>query len=239
MLEQLILQLDQVKDKAKHLVWLLWANRSMIVVGYLVSATFNVLHADHNPISIAIAIVSPSLLIFAFEIGSRIPMPKKIGWLRGVGIGVRILATVLIAGFTAWISYFHQRDSFFKWGNDVTQAAILPIAIDLFMIVGSVGVMEVNALVKETQSEVRELELRITGLQSAKRAKEVLDEPAAKPATGREKIAMALAEMPWATIKEIAARAGTKEGYTGTVVAEIRKSQRSNGHTAPTPATVN
>lgn len=237
MLEQLQLQLEQGKDKLKHLIWLIWANRGMIVLGYLVSATFNVLHADNNPISIIIAIVSPSLLLFAFEVGSRIPIPKKIGVFRWVGIIVRIVATVSIAGVTAWISYFHQRDSFLKWGGDVTQAQILPIAIDLFMIVGSVGVMEVSALVKDAKSEIKELEIRITGLLSAKRAKEVLvDEPVAKPATGREKIAMALAEMPWGTIKEIAAKAGQKEGYTGTVVAELRKAQKTNGHaTVPVP----
>lgn len=235
MLEQLQLQLGQYQDKLKHLVWLIWANRGMIVVGYLVSAMFNVLHAEWNVFSVVIAIVSPSLLLFAFEVGSRIPIPKQPGILRWVGIAVRIIATVAIAGITAWISYFHQRDSFMRWGGDETQAAVLPIAIDLFMIVGSVGVMEVTSLIKDVKSDIREVELRIAGLLGAKRSKEILaDEPVvAKPPTGREKIAMAMAEMPWATVKEIAARAGTKEAYTGTVVSELRKAQRTNGNGTP------
>lgn len=241
MLEQLQLQAEQIKERIKHLKWLLWANRGMIAFGYVVSATFNVLHARWNFFSVLIAIVSPTLLILAFEIGSRIPIPAKPGWLRWIGIGVRITTTVAIAGITAWISYFHQKDSFLRWGDDMTQAMLLPLAIDLFMIVGSVGVMEVNAQVQATQSEQREIDLKVAGVLSAKRSREVLaDEPlTAKVPTQREKIAMALAEMPWGTIKEIAAKAGAKEGYTGTVVSELRKAQRTNGHSTQTVSVAN
>lgn len=240
MLEQLQLQLEQTKDKRQNLIWLLWANRGMIVLGYLVSATFNVLHAEWNVFSVIIAVVSPSLLILAFEVGSRIPIPQQVGWLRWVGIITRIVFTLAIAGITAWISYFHQRDSFIRWGKDETQAMLLPLAIDLFMIVGSIGVIEVNSQIKAIMNDIRDLELRIAGLTSAKRAKEVLaDEPIrAKEPTKKEIIAMTMAEMPGATAKEIAARAKMPEGYTATVVSELRKAARIESANGRTPAPV-
>src|SRR6188474_1585469 len=210
--------LEQLQEKLKHLKWLLWANRSMIVFGYLVSVTFNVLHADWNIFSVVIAVVSPTLLIFAFEIGSRIPVPSNPGWLRWIMIGVRIAATLLIAGITAWISYFHQRDSFFRWGGDPTQAAWLPIAIDLFMIVGSAGVMEVT-------SQKRDMETRIAGLTDAKQAKVInLDTPIKeKPLSKRERIAILLREQPGATIEELAKLAGASPGYVSAIKAELKQ----------------
>jgi hypothetical protein len=210
--------LEQLQEKLKHLKWLLWANRSMIVFGYLVSVTFNVLHADWNIFSVVIAVVSPTLLIFAFEIGSRIPIPPSPGWLRGIMIGVRIAATLLIAGITAWISYFHQRDSFLRWGGDVTQAMWLPIAIDLFMIVGSAGVMEVT-------SQKRDMETRIAGLTDAKQAKVInLDAPIKeKSLSKRERIAILLRERPEATLEELAKLADASVGYVSAIKAELRQ----------------
>lgn len=210
--------LEQLQEKLEHLKWLLWANRSMIVFGYLVSVTFNVLHADWNIFSVVIAVVSPTLLIYAFEIGSRIPIPQKPGWFRWIGIGVRIAATLLIASITAWISYFHQRDSFLKWGGDPTQAAWLPIAIDLFMIVGSAGVMEVT-------SQKRDMETRIAGLTDAKQAKNInLDAPIKeKSLSKRERIAILLRERPDATLEELAKLADASPGYVSAIKAELRQ----------------
>jgi hypothetical protein len=214
--------LEQLQSKLNHLRWLLWANRGMIVFGYLVSALFNVLHSYSQygrllPIPVIIALVSPTLLIYAFEIGSRIPIPDKPGWLRWVGIGIRIIATVMIAGFTAWISYFHQKDSFFKWGGDATQAALLPIAIDLFMIVGSVGVMEVT-------SQITNMENRIAGLTDAKAAKERVptEAPKEKALTKKETIAILLRQQPEATIERIAELAKASPSYVSAVKAELR-----------------
>jgi len=208
--------LEQLQTKLQHLKWLLWANRSMIAFGFLVSATFNVLHAEWNVFSVIIAVVSPTLLIYAFEIGSRIPIPKDPGWLRWIGIGIRIAATALIAGITAWISYFHQRDSFLRWGGDPTQAAWLPIAIDLFMIVGSVGVMEVT-------SQRRDMEARIAGLTDAKQAKAItVDSPIKEKAlTKREKIAILLRERPDATLEELAKLAESSVSYVSAIKAEL------------------
>ena len=210
--------LEQLQTKLQHLKWLLWANRSMIAFGFLVSATFNVLHAEWNVFSVIIAVVSPTLLIYAFEIGSRIPIPSKPGWLRWIGIGIRIAATALIAGITAWISYFHQRDSFLRWGGDPTQAAWLPIAIDLFMIVGSVGVMEVT-------SQRRDMETRIAGLTDARQAKVItVDSPIKeKPLSKRERIAILLREQPGATIEELAKLAGASPGYVSAIKAELKQ----------------
>lgn len=213
--------LDQLNSKLDHLKWLLWANRGMIVFGYLVSALFNVLHAYNQygrllPIPVIIALVTPTLLIYAFEIGSRIPIPKSPGWLRGTGICIRIAATVAIAGFTAWISYFHQRDSFLRWGGDLTQASLLPIAIDLFMVVGSIGVMEVT-------SQARDMENRIAGLTDAKAAKERVpnEAPKEKPLNKRERIAIMLRERPGATLEELAKATESSPSYVSAIKAEL------------------
>jgi len=209
--------LEQLQKKLDHLRWLLWANRGMVGLGYAVSATFNVLHADKNPFGIIIALVSPSLLLFAFEIGSRIPIPKNPGVLRWIGIGVRITATVAIAGVTAWVSYFHQKDAFFKWGHDMTQAMLLPGAIDAFMIVGSVGVMEVIA-------QTRELETKIAGLSDLRAAKVTLDAAPVKEKalTKRETIAILLRERPGATIEELAKLAESSVSYVSSVKKELK-----------------
>jgi hypothetical protein len=45
--------------------------------------------------------------------------------------------------------------------------------------------------------------------------------------------------MPWGTAKEIAVKAGTTEAYTATVVSDLRKAQRTNGHTQPAVTQVN
>ena len=226
-------QLRKISKKLDHLKWLLWANRGMIVFGYLVSVTFNVLHADSNFFSIIIAIVSPSLLLFSFEVGSRIPIPEKPGILRWIGIGVRITATVAIAGATAYVSYFHQHDSFLKWGHDETQAWLLPGAIDAFMIVGSVGVIEVTA-------QTRDLELKRDALENLRATRETPVEIKEKPLNGRERIAIAVKEMPWATAKEIATKAQVKENYAATVMSELRRAaaKNGNGHQAE-PVAVN
>jgi len=209
--------LERLQKKLKHLQWLLWANRSMVVVGYLVSATFNVLHAELNFFSILIAIVSPSLLLISFEVGSRIPIPEKPGVLRWIGIGVRIGATVCIAGVTAYVSYFHQKDAFLRWGHDETQAFLLPGAIDAFMITGSVGVMEV-------QSQMRDLEVKVDGLKDARATRErVVDVvPTEKKLTKRERIHILLRERPEATVDELARLAEASPGYVATVKSELK-----------------
>lgn len=220
---------EQQLQKLKGLRHLLWTFRGVVVFAFSISAIGNALNANRNPIAIGIALTAPVICLVAIEFGSRVPIPgKDAGLLRIVGTAVRILATATIAIFMAVISYRHQRDTVMTWSDDQLQATLLPGSIDAFMAIGSVCVMEI-------QAQMRELEKKIQGVEVAK-AREA--KPTQEKAlTGRERIAMALLDMPWASVKEIAAKAGTKENYTSTVVSELRKAQRNgNGTSAVTVA---
>jgi len=63
-------------------------------------------------------------------------------------------------------------------------------------------------------------------------AKEDVQVAPEKALTGRERIAMTYMDMPWASAREIAAKAGTKEAYTATVLSELRKARNGNGASA-------
>jgi hypothetical protein len=61
-----------------------------------------VLHANHNPISQTIAGWPPLALLLTVELVSRVPIHR-----RSLAI-LRVVATVVIAGIAAWVSYWHM-----------------------------------------------------------------------------------------------------------------------------------
>jgi hypothetical protein len=222
--------LERAQKKLKNYTHLLWSCRGMIIFGFVTSAAGNVLHAEHEPIPIGLSLLAPALLLYAFEQLSRMPLPPAgLPWytLRYWGTGLRILAMFAIAGVTVIISYRHQSAAFLKYGNDELAATLLPGAIDAFMLVGSLSVLEIMIF-------IRIIEDRIAAIEMSDSAKDV-DVPVVqeKPLTGREKIAMAFMDMPWASAKEIAAKAQVKENYAATVVSELKKARANangNGH---------
>lgn len=228
--------LERLQDKLSNFTKVLWGCRTMILFGFIASAAGNILHATSKivegaPLSIrvAIALAAPILLLGAFEAISRIPLPPVgLKWysLRYWSTGLRILGMFAIAMVTVVTSFRHQRSALETYGGDYLQALMLPGAIDAFMLVGSLSVLEVRIF-------IRNLEDKIAALENLDMAKQVEDfntqAPPEKPLNGRQRIALAMMQLPPdATAKEIAAEAQTTLAYTATVVSELRKAQRTS-----------
>lgn len=202
-----------------HLNHLKWASRGVILLTALFSVWANVLHVTQVTAPAVIFAAAPPLVVLAgFELISRIPMRLDTPWYRRL---VRPVAAAGIAGGGAWLSYWHQKAAIYRYNSgDEQNALILPLLIDGLMIVASVCVIELNDM-------IRALDLKMAGTELAKAR--TVERPREKVATGRERIAMAMQEMPWATAKEIAAKAEVKENYASTVMSELRRAQRTNG----------
>jgi hypothetical protein len=228
--------LERLQDKLHDFIMVLWACRGMILVGFSASAAGNVLHAISNQapqdqpvgVRVAIALAAPIMLFGAFEAMSRIPLPPRgMPWysLRYAGTFLRILGMNAIVTVTVVTSYRHQRSALELYGGDVLQAQMLPGAIDAFMLVGSLSVIEVMIFIRLTEDKIAALE----NLEMAKQKDNVV--PQDRPLNGRQKIALAMMQLPHdATAREIAAEAGTTVPYTSTVVSEIRKAQRASNN---------
>lgn len=225
--------LERLHDKLQSFSTVLHGCVSMILLGFAASAAGNVLHAISVQVAgsplgvrIAIALAAPILLLGAFEAISRIPLPPAgLKWysLRYWGTGLRILGMFAIAVVTVVTSFRHQRSALETYGGDPLQALMLPGAVDAFMLVGSLSVLEIRIF-------IRNIEEKIAALENLDMAKQVEDVqvPQDKPLNGRQRIALAMMQLPHdATIREIAVEARTKENYTATVVSELRRAQRN------------
>lgn len=79
-----------------------WAVRATLSLGVAASVSANVLHAQDNPISQAIAAWPPLALLLTVELISRVPVHR-----RSLAIS-RWVATAIIASIAAWVSYWHM-----------------------------------------------------------------------------------------------------------------------------------
>lgn len=225
--------LERLQDKLNGFTTVLHGCVIMILLGFSASAAGNVLHAisveqPGSPLGVrvAIALAAPILLLFAFEAISRIPLPPPgLKWysLRYWGTGLRILGMFSIAMVTVVTSFRHQRSALETYAGDPLQALMLPGAVDAFMLVGSLSVLEIRIFIRNIEDKIAALEnLDMT------RQNEDVQVPQDKPLNGRQRIALAMMQLPHdASIRAIAAEAGTKENYTATVVSELRRAQRN------------
>ena len=127
-----------------------WAVRATVFVGVAASTTANVLHALPNPISQAIAAWPPVALLLTVELTSRIPMHR-----RSLA-AVRVLATAIIAGIAAWVSYWHMSSVAARFG-EVEHATqyLLPISVDGLIVVASVSLVELSGKIRQlTENEL-------------------------------------------------------------------------------------
>lgn len=208
--------LEQLKKKLRNLRHVLWACRGIVVLGFITSAWGNVLSAQKGWIPVILSLIAPVILLAAFEVMSRIPFPEKgAGWLRWSGTGLRLAAMGAIVGIMMVTSYRHQFHAFLVYGGDHLQAKLLPGAIDAFMIVGSLSVIEVQIF-------LRKYELQIAGLLDAKALKEKPPvEAPAKPLSKKERILILLRERPGATLEELASATGSSPSYVSAIKAEL------------------
>lgn len=208
------------------LIHLKWLCRAVIVLTALFSVWANILHVTNVTIpGIIFAAAPPLIVLGTFEMVSRIPMRENAKWYSR---WVRPVVTAALSGGGAWLSYWHQRDAIYRYNSgDAQNAMILPLLIDGLMIVASVSVIELNHQVRAVDMKQAAFD-ELTKAQQAK--VEQAAQPQERPLTGKQRIALAMTTLPpWATVKEIAAEAQTKEAYTATVVSELRRAQRTNG----------
>lgn len=212
------------RSTLNHLRWLC---RAVIAGSGLFSIWANILHVeDPSGPAIAFAAAPPLIVLLGWEMVSRIPIRENAAWYVRL---IRPSFTGLLAFGGAWLSYWHQRAAIERYnGGDVTNAAILPLLIDGLMIIASVSVYELNYRIRAMEAKQAAFD-ELTKAQQAK--VEQAAQPQERPLTGKQRIALAMTTLPpWATVKEIAAEAKTKEPYTATVVSELRRAAQRNGN---------
>lgn len=131
-------------DFASRLTRMRWAVRGVLALGVAASVTANVLHAHPHPISQTIAGWPPIALLLAVELISRIPIHR-----RGLA-AVRIIATALIAGIAAWVSYWHMAGVAARYGETGAAAHLLPLSVDGLIVVASVCLVELGGQMAAT-----------------------------------------------------------------------------------------
>jgi hypothetical protein len=119
-----------------------WAVRATLAVGVAASVAANILHAHRNPISEAIAGWPPLALLLTIELVSRIPMHR-----RSLA-AVRVLATIVIAGIAAWVSYWHMAGVAARYGETDASPYLLPISVDGLIVVASISLVELAARIR-------------------------------------------------------------------------------------------
>ncbi|WFE27658.1 DUF2637 domain-containing protein [Solwaraspora sp. WMMD791] len=111
------------------------------------SVTANILHAQPNPISQAIAAWPPMALLITVELVTRVPVHR-----RTLG-AIRVVAASTIAAIAAWISYHHMVGVVARYGETGTVPYLLPLSVDGLIIVASVSLVELAARRREVDNQ--------------------------------------------------------------------------------------
>ncbi|BFU47701.1 DUF2637 domain-containing protein [Krasilnikovia sp. MM14-A1004] len=131
-----------VRDETKRWRRLRWAVRVALVVGVAASVAANMLHALPNPISQAIAAWPPLALLLTVELISRVPVYR-----RSLA-AVRLLATTVIAGIAAWVSYWHMTAVAARYGETGASPYLLPLSVDGLIVVASICLVEISGRIE-------------------------------------------------------------------------------------------
>jgi hypothetical protein len=119
-----------------------WAVRATLTFGVAASVAANILHAQRNPISETIAAWPPLALLLTIELVSRVPVH------RFLLAAPRVLATVVISGIAAWVSYWHMAGVTSRYGETGASPYLLPISVDGLIVVASVSLVELAARIR-------------------------------------------------------------------------------------------
>ncbi|NIL43739.1 DUF2637 domain-containing protein [Salinispora arenicola] len=122
-----------------------WAVRATLTLGVAASVTANILHAQPNAISQAIAAWPPLALLITVELVTRVPVHR-----RALGV-IRVVAASAIAAIAAWISYHHMVGVVARYGETGTVPYLLPLSVDGLIIVASVSLVELAARRREAE----------------------------------------------------------------------------------------
>src|SRR5688572_22037060 len=119
-----------------HLARIRWGVRAALGLGVATSVAANVLHADPNPISQAIAAWPPLALLLTVELISRVPVHRR------TLAAVRLAATASIASIAAWVSYWHMAGVAARYGEQGAAPYLIPLSVDGLVVVASVCLVE-------------------------------------------------------------------------------------------------
>jgi hypothetical protein len=200
-----------------------WAVRATLVLGVAASVVANVLHAQENPISQAIAAWPPLALLLTVELISRVPVH------RPSLAFARLFATATIAGIAAWVSYWHMAGVAAKYGETGASPYLLPLSVDGLIVVASICLVELGGRIASID----------TGAIPAVAAHTTAaPTPAESPVTAVPAATVPAATVPAATVPAVGAlaevpAAGLPE-FTPTVTR--RAGPAAKPRTAPTPA---
>lgn len=206
-------KLTPVEKKLRMFKWLRWTCRGVVLATVMVSIWANLLHAWGGWVTYVIAALPPLLALGAWELVSRIPIrheaSRLVRWSRP-------MATIGIFGGAAYLSYFHQKDAFYRYTHgDRSTATVLPLLIDGLMIVTSVSIYEVTA-------RIETLETVINRPAAAQLDPDQIKAPAKREPNGRDRVAAVLTRDPMITVTELAKRASVSPGYAYTLHKELR-----------------
>lgn len=123
-----------------------WGLRATLTLGVAASIAANVLHAESNPISQAIAAWPPLALLLTVEWITRVPVHR-----RSLSVA-RICATAVIAGIAAWVSYWHMAGVAARYGETGSAPYLLPFSVDGLVIVASISLVELAGRFRTTQN---------------------------------------------------------------------------------------
>lgn len=123
-----------------------WGVRATLAFGVIASISANILHAQPNIISQVISAWPPLALLLTVELTSRIPMH------RPLLATIRVLATAVIAGIAAWVSYWHMQDVAVRFGETEISAYLLPISVDGLIVVASVSLVELAGRIRTLET---------------------------------------------------------------------------------------
>lgn len=123
-----------------------WAVRATLALGVAASVAANVLHALPHPVSQTIAAWPPLALLLTVELVSRVPVYRR--WLGAV----RVLATAVISGIAAWVSYWHMTGVASRWGEVGASAYLLPVSVDGLIVVASISLVELAGRIRDAEN---------------------------------------------------------------------------------------
>ena len=126
-----------------------WAVRATLLLGVAASVVANILHAQDNPISQAIAAWPPLALLLTVELISRVPVHRR--YLAAM----RLVATAIIAGIAAWVSYWHMAGVAARYGETGASPYLLPLSVDGLIVVASICLVELGGRIALLEAERR------------------------------------------------------------------------------------
>jgi len=130
-----------------HLHRVRWAVRATLTLGVAASVVANILHAQQNPISQAIAAWPPLALLLTVELISRVPVHR-----RSLAVA-RLAATATIAGIAAWVSYWHMAGVAARYGETGASPYLLPLSVDGLIVVASICLVELGGRISAVETK--------------------------------------------------------------------------------------